>query len=501
MGVSSGEVGVEPLVWRWARVGTVRVGAVRRLFRRVYRVPGGSVRRTPGLALPVLPPVRLPEPEEREAYRILTFGLRIGASLLSCGAGTADVEDTVVAAVHACGLRDCEVDVTFNSISVSYLRGDDVAPVTSVRVVRRPELDYTRLTEVANLVEDLVQGRVDREAAMARLNASDSAPHPYSRWHVSIASAGLAAAIVVLLGGTAVPALVGAGVALVVDRVKLRLAARDLPGFYQNVCGGALATVIAVVLFWVDVPVAPSLVVSAGIVLLLPGVILVGSVQDAISGFLVTAMARTLEVFLLAAGIISGVALGLYLAVRLKAPVQVLDSAVPLALPPVAAIAAVAGSICFAYTNYAPRRALLSAGLAGGLGYALANLLKSADVPDPLSSGVAAILVGFGSYALAGRQRIPPLILVVPGITPLLPGLTLYRAMFQLTTGEPFTGLLTALEAFSIGVALAAGVIFGELIAQPVRREVDRWERRYAGPRLIRPRRKRPASPPATLKS
>jgi uncharacterized membrane protein YjjB (DUF3815 family) len=121
-------------------------------------------------------------------------------------------------------------------------------------------------------------------------------------------------------------------------------------------------------------------------------------------------------------------------------------------------------------------------------------------VPDPLSSGLAAILVGFGSYTLSGRQRIPPLILVVPAITPLLPGLTLYRAMYQLTTGEPFTGLLTALEAFSIGVALAAGVIFGELIAQPVRREVDRWERRYAGPRLISPRRKRRDESPATLK-
>jgi len=424
----------------------------------MHRDASGGIRRASGLALPLPKPVRLPEPEEREAYRILSFGVRIGASLLSCGAGTADVEATMLAAVHACGLRECEVDVTFTSISVSYVRGDDLAPVTSMRVVRRRALDYTRLTEVANLVEDLVQGRLNRADAMARLDRSDSAPHPYPRWRVSIATASLAAAIVVLLGGTAVP---------------------------------ALATAIAVFLFSVNVPVAPSLVVSAGIILLLPGVILVGSVQDAISGFLVTATARALEVLLLVAGIISGVALGLYLAVRLDAQVQILDAAVPLRLLPVAVAAAVSGSICFAYSNYAPRRALLSAGLAGGLGYLLANLLERAGFPDPLSAGVAAVVVGFGSYALAGRQRIPPLILVVPGITPLLPGLTLYRAMFQLTAGEPFTGLLTALEATSIGVALAAGVIFGELIAQPVRREVDRWERRQTGPRLINPLKKR----------
>ena len=36
-------------------------------------------------------PLRLPEPEEREAYRVLDFALRAGEVLLSGGAGAADV--------------------------------------------------------------------------------------------------------------------------------------------------------------------------------------------------------------------------------------------------------------------------------------------------------------------------------------------------------------------------------------------------------------------------
>ncbi len=43
------------------------------------------------------------------------------------------------------------------------------------------------------------------------------------------------------------------------------------------------------------------------------------------------------------------------------------------------------------------------------------------------------------------------------------------------------------LTAASIGVALASGVLLGEYIAQPLRREARRLESRLAGPRLVDP--------------
>lgn len=437
-------------------------------------------------------PLRLPEPAEREAYRLLSFGLRVGEVLLSCGAGTADVEATVLAAVHACGLRRCEVDVTFTSLSIAYLRGDDVAPVVNVRVVRHRGLDYTRLTEVANVVADLEAGRVSQEEATARLDTADRAPHPYRRWTLTLATGALAASIVVLLGGTLVPAVVGFLAAAAVDRLNLWLARRNMPAFYQNVCGGALATSVAVFLFWLHVPVPPSLVIAAGIVVLLPGVVLVGSVQDAISGFLVTAAARSMEVLLLTAGIIGGVGIALNVSLRLGVEIEVLEGGVSLGRLPVAVLAAGLAGVFFAYANYAPRRALPAAGVAAALGYLVVSALQQVEVSAAIAAGAAAVTVGFGSYALAGRQRIPPLVLVVPGIIPLLPGLTIYSAMLRLTQGEPFTGIIILLDALSVGVALAAGVLLGEILAQPVRRELGRWERRYAGPRLVAPLRRVP---------
>lgn len=384
-------------------------------------------------------PLRLPEPAEREAYRLLGFGLRVGEVLLSCGAGTADVEATVLAAVHACGLRRCEVDVTFTSLSIAYLRGDDVAPVVNVRVVRHRGLDYTRLTEVANIVADLEAGRVSREDATVRLDTADRAPHPYRRWTLTLATGALAASIVVLLGGTLVPAVVGFLAAAAVDRLNLWLARRNMPAFYQNVCGGAQHG---------GAPAHRRHHRRRGI--------------------------------------------ALNVSLRLGVEIEVLEAGVSLGRLPVAVLAAGLAGVFFAYANYAPRRALPAAGVASTLGYLVVSALQQVEVSAAIAAGAAAVTVGFGGYALAGRQRIPPLVLVVPGIIPLLPGLTIYSAMLRLTQGEPFTGIIILLDALSVGVALAAGVLLGEILAQPVRRELGRWERRYAGPRLVAPLRRVP---------
>src|SRR5690606_15435605 len=105
-------------------------------------------------------------------------------------------------------------------------------------------------------------------------------------------------------------------------------------------------------------------------------------------------------------------------------------------------------------------------------------------------SGLAALAVGVVSYSLAGRVRVPPLVVIWAGIVPLLPGLTIYQGMLQLLNASDILGTLglsTLLSAMSIGVALAAGVILGEYVAQPLKREARRLETRLAGPRLVGP--------------
>ncbi|WP_194290502.1 threonine/serine ThrE exporter family protein [Modestobacter roseus] len=439
-------------------------------------------------------PVHLPEPDEREAYRVLDFALRAGEVLLSGGVGAADVTATLVLLARACGLDRVVCEVTFTSITLTYVRASDVAPVTSVRLVQVRAPDHTRVTEVDNLVTDLVQQRVTPEQAMTRLEEIRRARHPYRRWAVTASRAALAAAIAVLLGGGALVTVAAFATTVVVDRIAGALGARGLPDFYANLLGAAFATTVAMGLIAAELDVRPSLVVASGIVLLLPGITLVGSVQDAISGFLLTASARAFEVFVLAAGIVAGVAgvlsvadrLGVSLAVNQPPETGLADLPAQFLAAGVAAAAAAAG-------NYAPRRTIPAAAVAGALGWGAFRGLDHLDLNPALSTGVAAVVLGLGAYVFAHRQRVPPIVLVAAGIIPLLPGLTIYRGMLFLASGDTGTGFLLLSQATSIGLALAAGVILGSFLAQPARRELQRVERRIGGPRMVGALRRRKA--------
>ena len=101
---------------------------------------------------------------------------------------------------------------------------------------------------------------------------------------------------------------------MAIDRLQMMIARRRIPGFYQQVAGGGLATLIAVGAAATPLEVDVQLVVTANIVMLLAGIGFMGALQDALTGFYITAGARLIEALLATAGIIAGVSGGLGLA-------------------------------------------------------------------------------------------------------------------------------------------------------------------------------------------
>ena len=98
----------------------------------------------------------------------------------------------------------------------------------------------------------------------------------------------MCAGVGILLGGGPVVILAAFLSAVVIDRMQLVLARRRLPFFYQQVAGGAIATIIAVGAAGAGLVGNPSLVVTANIIMLLAGIGFMGALQDALSGFYVT---------------------------------------------------------------------------------------------------------------------------------------------------------------------------------------------------------------------
>ena len=249
-----------------------------------------------------------PDGVDREtALSVIDLAMRAAVALLATGAAAGDVVGTVLRLTGVYGLRGVHVDITFSSVAVSYHRGPAVEPLTLLRVVRTRSQDFSRLERLRDLVLELDRDPVPVAEARLRFDAVIEAPHPYRRWVGTLAVAVLAAGAAAIVGGGPLILALSALSSALVDRVQHRLRRVGVEAFFTQAIGSAIPTLVAIAVSLLQSGtgmlggVVPSLVVASGIVVLLSGLSVVGSAQDAIEGFYVTAGARAFEVVVLTA--------------------------------------------------------------------------------------------------------------------------------------------------------------------------------------------------------
>ncbi len=264
---------------------------------------------------------------------------------------------------------------------------------------------------------------------------------------------------------------------------------RRLPAFYQQVAGGLLATLIAVGVTATGAAISPSQVITAAIILLLAGVNFLGAIQDALTGFPLTAGARILEAFLATAGVVAGVSGGLQVADVLGVDLGQIDPGLYILAPlPVVMIGSAITAASYAFAAYAPVRSLAPIAVVAAVAVAGFVLVYDRGFGIAWASGVAALLIGLVAFSVAARTRVPALVVVTTGIVPLLPGLSIFRGLTLLgSSGASSPGLLAMVTAAGIAIALSSGVILGEYVAQPLKAEARKLENKLAGPRLVGP--------------
>lgn len=459
------------------------VGHVRResiLRERARRVVAGSGPPTLSFA----PPRRQTELTAETERSVLDLVLRVGEGMIATGAPVADVTSALLRLAATYGVTNCEVDITFISIAASIDRDDD--PITKMRVINVRTSDYSRLAELFAMVADAAAGRLSLEQAHARLDRVLRAPHPYQRWVVTLALGLMAAGVAALLGGGWQVALVAAVTTGIIDRALRVLRRWGLPYLFQQATGAAIATLVAIALLWgQDIfgwdrdLLPPSLVVASGIVVLLAGMQLVGAAEDAIAGYPLTAAAKAFEVALYTTGLVIGIGFVLDVGQRLGVPLYIGDvfGNAPTGLVQVVCGAVIAGSWAVAsYTQ--PRNAAIIT-VVGAIAAGSTHVIDQLWLGPAGAAFFGALVVGLIAGVVGDRGRLPSFVVSVCGVTPMLPGLSIYAAMFAfIESSDIFGGATMGIRALSVGLALAAGVTLGEFCASPLRTEMDRWERR-----------------------
>lgn len=92
-----------------------------------------------------------------------------------------------------------------------------------------------------------------------------------------------------------------------------------------------------------------------------------------------------------------------------------------------------------------------------------------------VATGIAASVVGLFATVISVSQRAPALVTATAGITPLLPGLAVFQAVFAFAVDKRFgDGLAQMLAAGATALAIGSGVVMGEFLGSPLRRSAGR---------------------------
>nr|WP_027004409.1 threonine/serine exporter family protein [Corynebacterium halotolerans] len=409
---------------------------------------------------------------------VMDLAARIGDILLSSGTSNSDTKTQIHAVTSAYGLHYCHVDITMNTITIfTNIGTTKKTPVNVFRVVRSLSTDFSKLSEVDRLIRSIQAGATPPDVAEKILDELAATPPAYGTL-TSITGWGLfGAAIAVMLGGGVFVAAISSLTSMLIMMINTWLSRHSLPYFFQNVFGGIIATMPAAIIYGVaaryGLQILPSQIIASGIVVLLAGLTLVQSLQDGITGAPVTASARFFETLLFTGGIVAGVGIGIQL-----------SAVFGVTLPPLEAIAApnftsttvrvISGGFAaagFAIASYAEWSSVLLSGITGTAGSAFYYfLLLPMGVGSVIGSAVFAIIIGLAGGLLARRFLIPPLITAIAGITPFLPGLSVYRGMYAALNEQMLIGFTNIATALAIASGLAAGVVLGEWIARRLRR-------------------------------
>lgn len=449
-------------------VGLVRERAANRYFTRIGERPS--------------------EVEGRHARVVVDLVLRMCELGIATGSPASDVTGYGVRVAAAFGVT-VHIDITTISVTISYGGSDDDDPVTTMRLVQTRTQDYHRLAQLEQLIDEIVEGRVEVEEARSRFAEITQSPRTYRGWVMTAAMAMLGGAFAVIIGGSWEEVLAATLVTALVDVTVVVLGRRGWSLFFIQASGAGVATLAAIGLMalqdaahWLD-GLSPGLVVAAGIVSLLTGLSLVSSSRDALDGFYVTAAGGLLEVAVATAGIVVGVTTGLWVGLAVGVPLSINTG--DAFTGPIWLGAFFAGllAVAIGIGSQVRPRDLGPFLLIGALAWTVEVLTNPVLQDRVASAGAAALAVGAVAQLGHHRWKIPVVALVAAGVVPLLPGLTLYRGLYGLLQTVEYGGSITAnsllLTAVAIAGALAIGSSLGAQLMQPLSRSL-------ALPRLVR---------------
>jgi uncharacterized membrane protein YjjP (DUF1212 family) len=385
--------------------------------------------------------------------------LRFARAGHEAGYPTADLEERLVALAEALGLDETQISATPTLVDISF--GAGPRQRSFALRVKPSGVDLDAIAHLDAVVQDVLEGKVDGEAALARLDELRETPleRPWPLLVGAYAIAG--AALTPVLGGGWREAVAGALVGLVVGTIALSAARTARAEPMVAPVAALAASFCAAALVELGISASPEVVTLAALVTFLPGMRLTIGMWELATEHLQSGVANTASALVQLLGLVFGVGIGRSIAQSWFGPAEQVGLDASFSGTHLAA--AVAAGLAFTLTLRARYRDAIVMCAATVLALS-AQELGAAVFGDEAAVFVAALAVGMAG-GLGGRLlNRSPLVFVVPGVLMLVPGSAGFASALQLLSDQTVSGIAAAFDTFVTAMSIAYGLLVSAVL-------------------------------------
>jgi len=392
-----------------------------------------------------------PPSQDLSSHPEVAFVLSLGRALQTFGVSAPTLEQALGKVSDRLGLEGA-LYATPTGFLAS-LRKAGSHSKTYLQRIEAGQSNLDKLTKVEELVDLVVEERLDVHQARNHLGDILASPSRFGPWRVAGAHGLAAFGMARVLGGGWREMLLGTLVGLLVGSMLLGLQRSSTLGGLSPLAGGLISALVSALLASLVPGSSQTVLALTGIIVLIPGLGLLVAMQELGTGHLVSGTARlagTVLVFLLLG---FGVGLGQRLAGSLAVPTD------PLPLPGWTLLPALGVVVLSFMVIFQSRMANFGWTLvASVLGWG-ASLAGTLLLGPEAGAGLGALVLGSLCNLYGRRARRPAVLVLLPALMLLLPGSIGFRSLTLLLHQQTLAGLEAGFHALFVSVALMLGLL------------------------------------------
>lgn len=246
---------------------------------------------------------------KQETYDIMEVCILAGKIMLTNGAETYRVEDTMIRIAHSFGAKEAHSYVTPTGIVFS-IEGDQPTKTKLVRINERTT-DLNKVTKVNSISRKISNQQLTVEEAWYALKKVEESPPTYSMFIQIFAAALASGCFLIIFKGSWFDfpaAFVAGGVGLLTFIYAQKLVSiKFFAEFIASFIIGLVAMFFVYFGFGLDI----DKIIIGSVMPLVPGLLLTNAVRDIMAGHLVSGISKGAEALFTAFAIGSGIAVAL----------------------------------------------------------------------------------------------------------------------------------------------------------------------------------------------